>query len=86
MRTKTITIKKPNGFQYSLTASVVDTPKGAVRTIEIRDHEVMMGDIEPSDSWIMSFNENALDTNVEQLREFCIFILNEIDNKKLKYD
>lgn len=80
MRTKTITIRKSNGFQYSLTASVVDTPKGAVRTIEIRDHEVMMGDIEPSDSLIMSFNENALDTNVEQLREFCVFILNEINN------
>lgn len=80
MRTKTITIRKSSGFQYSLTASVVDTPKGAVRTIEIRDHEVMMGDIEPSDSLVMSFNENALDTNVEQLREFCVFILNEINN------
>lgn len=80
MRTKTITIRKSSGFQYSLTASVVDTPKGAVRTIEIRDHEVMMGDIEPSDSLIMSFNENALDTNVEQLKEFCVFILNEINN------
>lgn len=43
MRTKTITIRKSSGFQYSLTASVVDTPKGALRTIEIRDHEVMMG-------------------------------------------
>lgn len=81
MRTKTITIRKSSGFQYSLTASVVDTPKGAVRTIEIRDHEVMMGDIEASDSLIMSFNENALDSNVEQLREFCVFILNEINNK-----
>lgn len=81
MRTKTITIRKSSGFQYSLTASVVDTPKGAVRTIEIRDHEVMMGDIEPSDSLVMSFNENALDSNVEQLREFCVFILNEINNK-----
>ena len=80
MRTKTITIRKSSGFQYSLTASVVDTPKGAVRTIEIRDHEVMMRDIEPSDSLVMSFNENALDTNVEQLREFCVFILNEINN------
>lgn len=41
----------------------------------------MMGDIEPSDSLVMSFNENALDSNVEQLREFCVFILNEINNK-----
>lgn len=81
MRTKTITIRKSSGFQYSLTASVVDTPKGAFRTIEIRDHEVMMGDIEPSDSLVMTFNENALDSNVEQLREFCVFILNEINNK-----
>ena len=77
-------MRKSSGFQFSLTASVLDTPKGAVRTIEIRDHEIMMGDTEPSDSWIMSFNENALDTNVEQLSEFCMFILNEIKQSKYK--
>ena len=77
-------MRKSSGFQFSLTASVLDTPKGAVRTIEIRDHEIMMGDIEPSDSWIMSFNENALNTNVEQLSEFCKFILNEIKQSKYK--
>jgi hypothetical protein len=46
------------------------------------DHEVMMIDSEPSDTWIMTFNENALDTNTEQLKEFCEFVLNEINNSK----
>lgn len=84
MRTKSITMRKSSGFQHSITVSVVDAPKGAVRTIEIKDHEVMMTDKEPTDTWIMSFNENSLDTNVEQLKEFCEFVLNEINNSKQK--
>jgi len=81
MRTKKITMKRPSGFQYSLNVSIVDTPKGAIRTIEMIDHEVMMADKEPKDTWIMTFNENALDTNTEQIKEFCEFILNEINKK-----
>lgn len=84
MRTKSITIRKPSGFQYSLTVSIVDTPRGAVRTIELKDHEVMMADQEPTDTWIMTFNENSLDTNTEQLKEFCEFILDEINQVKPK--
>jgi hypothetical protein len=82
MRTKQITMRKYSGFQYSLNVSVVDTPKGAVRTIEIIDHEVMMADKEPSDTWTMTFNENELDTNTQQLKEFCEFVLNEINKDK----
>lgn len=48
MRTKSITMRKSSGFQYSITASIIDSPKGAVRTIEFKDHEVMMADKEPS--------------------------------------
>ncbi len=84
MRTKSITMRKSSGFQHSITVSVVDTPKGAVRTIEIKDHEVMMTDKEPTDTWVMGFNENSFDTNVEQLKEFCEFVLNEINNSKQK--
>lgn len=81
MRAKSITMRRPSGFQYSITASIVDTPKGAIRTIELIDHEVMMVDKEASDTWIMSFNENSLDTNTEQLKEFCEFVLDEINTK-----
>jgi hypothetical protein len=84
MRTKSITMRKSSGFQHSITVSVVDTPKGSIRTIELKDHEVMMVDKEPTDTWIMTFNENALDTNTEQLKEFCEFVLNEINNSKQK--
>lgn len=82
MRVKRVTMRRPSGFQYSMTVSVVDTPKGAIRTIEMVDHSVMMADTEPSDTWIMTFNENALDTNTQQLKEFCEFILNEINKNK----
>jgi hypothetical protein len=47
MRTKSITMRKSSGFQHSMTVSVVDTPKGAIRTIELKDHEVMMADKKP---------------------------------------
>lgn len=79
MRSKSITIRKSSGFQYSINVSVVDTPKGAIRTIELIDHEVMMADKQPNDCWIMTFNENSYDTNTEQLKEFCEFILDEIN-------
>lgn len=85
MRSKSITMRRASGCQYSLNVSIIDTPKGASRTIEMIDHEVMMADKEPSDTWIMTFNENALDTNTEQLKEFCEFILNEI-NKTNKHN
>lgn len=78
MRTKSITIRRPSGFQYSMTVSCLDTPKGAMRTIELVD-EARMTDREPSDTWIMTFNENGLDTNTQQLKEFCEFILAEIN-------
>ena len=82
MRTKSITMKKSSGDQHSITVSVVDTPEGAVRTIELTDHEVMMTDKEPTDTWIMTFNENSLDSNTQQLKEFCEFVLNEINGSK----
>jgi len=79
MKTKSITIRKPSGFQYSITASILDTPKGDIRTIELIDHEVRMTDKEPTDSWVMTFNENSLDTNTKQLKELCEFILEAIN-------
>lgn len=79
MRTKSITMRKASGFQYSLTASVIDTPNGAIRTLEVSDCEVRMTDIEPSDTLILTFNENSFDTNAEQLKELCEFILSEIN-------
>jgi hypothetical protein len=82
MRTKSITMRKSSGYQHSITVSVVDTPEGAVRTIELTDHEVMMTDKEPTDTWIMTFNENSLDSNTQQLKEFCEFVLNEINGSK----
>jgi hypothetical protein len=82
MRTKSITIRKSSGFNYSITASIVDTPKGAIRTIELKDHEVMMADGVLSDTWIMTFNENSFDTNTEQLKELCKFIIKEIKSSK----
>ena len=84
MRTKSITIRKSSGFQYSITASIVDTPKGAIRTLELIDHEVMMANSEPSSTWVMTFNENSFDTNTEQLKELCKFILKETKNSKIK--
>lgn len=77
-------MRKSSGFQHSITVLVVDTPKGAIRTIKLIDHEVMMADKEPSDTLIMTFNENALDANTEQLKEFCEFVLNEINNSSWK--
>jgi len=85
MRTKSITMRKSSGFQYSITVSVVDTPNGAIRTVELKDHEVMMADKEPTDTWIMTFNENSFDTNTKQLKEFCEFVLNEINKSKLDF-
>lgn len=85
VRTKRITMRQSSGLQYSLTASVVDTPNGNVRTLQVVDHAVMMIDKKPSDTFTMSFNENALDTNVAQLRVLCEFILDELnmtDTKK----
>lgn len=73
-------MRKYSGFQYTLTASVVDTPKGAVRSLEITDFEVRMNDTEIIDSMCMTFNESALDTNTQQLKELCEFILEEINN------
>jgi len=60
MRVKTITMRKSSGFQYSITASFIDTPKGTIRTLELKDHEVMMADKEPSDTWIMILMKNHL--------------------------
>lgn len=34
--------------------------------------------------WIMTFNENDLDTNTTQLKEFCEFVLKEINSTKKK--
>jgi len=82
MRVKTITMRQSSGFQYSFTTSVLDTPKGAIRTIEIKDHAAMMNDKPLSDTFTMSFNEGALDTNTEQLKEFCEFVLSEIKRSK----
>ncbi len=84
MRTKSVTMRKPSGFQYSISAGVVDTPKGAIRTIWIKDHEVMMADGPLMDTFVLTFNENALDTNTEQLKEFCEFVLEEINKTKRK--
>lgn len=78
MRTNKILVRKSSGFNYSITTSIVDTPNGKVRTIEIIDHEVMMADLEPSDSMILSCNDMSLDTNKEQLKEFCEFLLEEL--------
>lgn len=82
MRVKNITMRQSSGFQYSLTASVVDTPKGSIRTIEIKDHAVLMADKPMSDTFTLTFNENSLDTNTQQLKEFCEFVLSEINKNK----
>jgi len=78
MKTKTVLMRKSSGFNYSITASIIDTAKGKIRTIEIIDHEVMMADLEPSDKMVMICNDMDLDTNKEQLKEFCKFMLKEL--------
>jgi len=78
MRTNTISVRKSSGFNYSITTSIVDTPKGKIRTIEIKDHEVLMTDLEPSDTMTLICNDMDFDTNKEQLKEFCEFLLEEL--------
>lgn len=84
MKVNRITMRKSSGFQFSITTSIVDTPKGAIRTIEIKDHEVMMGDLEPTDTMCLIFNENAPDTNTQQLKSFCKFVLKDIEREERK--
>ena len=84
MRTNHVLIHKSSGFNYSINTSIVDTKRGAIRTIEIIDHEVDMTDIEPSSRFVLTFNENWPDTNTEQLKEFCTFVLKEIKQQKKK--
>jgi hypothetical protein len=62
VQVKTITMRKASGFNYSLTASIVETPAGKIRTIEIKDHEILMADQEPSDTMIIIYNEKDIDT------------------------
>jgi len=71
-------MRKSSGFQISLNACIVNTPKGKIRTITIKDHEIGMADKEPQDTIAIVCNDNALDSNKEQLREFCEFVLKEL--------
>lgn len=81
VRTKRITMRKPSGFNYSLSFCVVDTPKGKIRTLTITDHEVQMGDkplSPPYDSMGIICNDMDLDTNKKELKRLCKFILKEL--------
>jgi hypothetical protein len=51
VKVKNITMSKSSGFCYSLTASIVSTPKGKIRTIEIVDNEVEMAVEEYNKRW-----------------------------------
>lgn len=69
-------MRKSSGFNYSLIATIVDTPKGKVRSIQIVDHEVLMNDL-PSihNQMTLVCNDVDLDTNKSQLKELCEFLL-----------
>lgn len=85
VESKSFCIKKSSsGFNYTLQASFASSPNASIRSIEIVDWEVRMTDREPSDTMYLTFNSNALDGNTQQLKEFCEFILNEINNDKAK--
>ena len=77
MKTKSILIQKSSGFNYSLTVSIIDTPKGKIRTLNIIDHEVSMTDLEPCSEMLITFNSKSIDNNYneDQLKELCQFIL-----------
>lgn len=81
MRTKHITIRKASGFQFSLTASIIDTPNGKIRTLEIIDHEVAMTDLLPSNAFILTFNDMDLNTNKSQIKELCEFMIEELTSQ-----
>ena len=84
VKSKTITMRKSSGFQISIDASVVDTPKGKIRTIVVKDHEVLMADkpLEPPyDQITIICNDMDLDTNKEQLKELCEFLLGELKDE-----
>lgn len=84
-KTKQITMRKPSGFCYSITASIVETPKGNIRTISIIDNEVQMADKPlppPYDTMTIVCNDMDLDTNKKQLKELCEFLLKDLKTKK----
>ncbi len=80
MKTKSILLQKSSGFNYSITVSIIDTPKGKIRTLNIIDHEVSMADLEPCSEMLITFNSKSIDNNYneDQLKELCQFILKEL--------
>ena len=89
VKTNHITIRKSSGFNFSITTSIVNTKQGAIRSIEIIDHEIQMKGLQDLalDRMLLTFNENKLDTNTKQIKQFCKFVLKDIareeDKKKI---
>lgn len=57
MVSKTFSFNKPSGFVISVSISIVDTPKGKMRSFEIKDHEPFMTDGVTSDTMMIIAND-----------------------------
>jgi hypothetical protein len=57
MVSKKFSFNKPSGFCVSVTISIVDTPKGKMRSFEIKDHEPFMTDGVTSDTIVLLAND-----------------------------
>ena len=85
VKSKEVVMRKSSGFCYTLSAVVVDTPKGKLRTISIRDQEVQMADKPlppPYDEMGFIVNDGDFNSNKQQLKEFCTFVLNSLKEPK----
>ena len=82
MKTGIFNFRKLTGFTVSMMVSIMDTPKGKIKVLDIKDQEPSLTDKEPTENIMLSFDNYTFNgkINTEELKDLCEFLL-EIDNE-----
>lgn len=86
MKTIEVSLRKYSGFQCQLSYWSVKTPKGKIRTLNVKDCEVMMADkplCPPGDTIGLVINDVPIglgDHNKRELKKFLKKVLKDLED------